>query len=88
MSGFEVRRPKPNLGYSWMVKNGLFPTKKKVTGHFHLSEFITRPVVGGLFLLLLSHPLPDFKSWSLPPFRPEFFCQNKDITFRAAKIFN
>jgi hypothetical protein len=27
MSGFEVRWPKPNLGYSWMVKNGLFPKK-------------------------------------------------------------
>jgi hypothetical protein len=23
MSGFEVRWPKPNLAYSWMVKNGL-----------------------------------------------------------------
>jgi hypothetical protein len=24
MSGFEVRWPKPNLAYNWMVKNGLF----------------------------------------------------------------
>jgi hypothetical protein len=26
MSGFEVRWPKPNLAYSWSVKNGLFPS--------------------------------------------------------------
>jgi hypothetical protein len=25
MSGFEVRWPKPNLAYNWIVKNGLFP---------------------------------------------------------------
>jgi hypothetical protein len=27
MSDFEVRWPKPNLAYCWMVKNGLFPKK-------------------------------------------------------------
>jgi hypothetical protein len=26
MFGFEVRWPKPNLAYSWMVKNRLFPS--------------------------------------------------------------
>jgi hypothetical protein len=25
MSGFEVQWPKPNLAYSWMAKNELFP---------------------------------------------------------------
>jgi hypothetical protein len=28
MSGFEVRWPKPNLAYNWIVKNELFPKEK------------------------------------------------------------
>jgi hypothetical protein len=40
MSGFEVRWPKPNLTYNWMVKSGLFPKYKvrhKFCKNIHLS---------------------------------------------------